>query len=101
MNKQQKSITGGIPLDSLPLNWAKQEETQKILEILNKCFGPYGPNNKMSSVKTVEEFKEIFKMAKDQFNESIGEKTKECKSSKAKVDQPTLTREIPIQENYG
>ena len=23
INKQQKSITGGIPLDSLPLNWGK------------------------------------------------------------------------------
>ena len=72
MNKQQKSITGGIPLDSLQLNWGKQEETKKILEILNRCFGPYGPNNKMPNLNTVEEFKEIFKIAKDQFNESTG-----------------------------
>ena len=100
MNKQQKSITGGIPLDSLPLNWGKMGETKKILIILNKCFGPYGPNNKMFSVNTVEEFKEIYKIAKDQFDESIAQITKECKQSKAEVDQPTLSKEIPIQENY-
>lgn len=74
MGKFSRSITGGIPLDSLPLNWGKQKETQKILEILNKCFGPYGFNNQISSIDTIEVFKEIFKIAQDQFNDTTGHK---------------------------
>ena len=57
-------------MDSLPLNWIKQEEVLKILEIVNKCLGPYGANNNFSDFDTIEAFKEIHKMAQDLFNES-------------------------------
>ena len=81
MGQQKKSITGGIPLDQLPLNWAKQKEIVKILQILNQCFGPYSTNNNKNGVDTTANFKEIYKIALDCYNDYL-------KRSKAVVKIP-------------
>lgn len=58
-----QSSSGGIPMDSLPLNWGKQKNISKILEILRKCHGPYGFNNQLQDLSTIEIFKEVYKIA--------------------------------------
>jgi hypothetical protein len=35
----KRLFTGGISLDSIPLNWIKMPETKEILKILALCFG--------------------------------------------------------------
>jgi hypothetical protein len=41
-----KMFSGAISLSDIPLNWSQKRETASILEIVNICYGPYGPNNK-------------------------------------------------------
>ena len=41
------NITGGIPLDLIPLNWSKMPETGAIFKIISILFGPYTTTNSL------------------------------------------------------
>lgn len=67
-----RSITGGIALENIPINWSKKAETTKIFDIIQKCLGPYGPNNNFQDLHTDKVFNEINKIALDTYEHSFG-----------------------------
>ena len=68
-----KSSSGGIPIDSLPLNWSKQKNIGQVFEILRLSLGPYGFNNNFQHIDTTSILKAIYKLASDLYNELLSE----------------------------
>ena len=56
VHSKQRTFSGGIALSDIPLNWSQKRETSCILEIINICYGPYGPNNTRDQIDTVLAF---------------------------------------------
>ena len=56
VHSKQRTFSGGIALSDIPLNWSQKRETSCILEIINICYGPYGPNNTRDQIDTVSAF---------------------------------------------
>ena len=50
---EPKSITGGVALDSIPLNWTKHKKLiALLLRVLKMSVGPYDYNNSLKELDT-------------------------------------------------
>jgi hypothetical protein len=61
--KETPMFNKGIPLESIPLKWCNVPEIGAIFDMVSHCYGPYGFQNSIQGLDTVEVLKKIHRLA--------------------------------------